>query len=161
MALLKKTATGDWINFEGFVGAIMLQWQPPDEKDGKKHYRFLANPFDQHPHDIVSNGEDDAVLISKDMLSALVSRGVARRMTDEEAAIVNANAENDKVVSVHQENTTNQHMVNLKNEEERLKTPTTDDFNKVAPKVILPQPPEPVAAKSPETKVSNEGKKGK
>lgn len=146
MALLKKTSTGDWINHEGFIGAIMLVWQPPDDQDGVKHYRFLATPFDTHPHDIVHNGEDDAVLISKDMLSALIARGVARKMTDAEAAAANANAQHEDVMGAHQENVTGQHEVTDRNAKEKAKPVTKVDPSKPAPPVKLPIPPDPQTA---------------
>jgi hypothetical protein len=141
MALLKKTSTGDWINHEGFVGAIMLSWQPPDDEDGVKHYRFIATPFDSIPHDIIHNGEDDAVLISKDMLNALISRGVARRMTDEEAAEANKNATDDEVSTIHGMNTTRQNETNEANKVERAKPRTAADASKPAAPVKLQRAP--------------------
>lgn len=143
MALLKKTSTGDWVNHEGFIGAIMLNWQPPDDADGRKHYRFLATPYDTHAHDIVHNGEDDAVLISKDMLSALIARRVARRMTDAEADAANRNAQDEDVMGVHQENIAGQNEVTDRNGLEREKKSTAADASKPAPRVNLPNPPPP------------------
>lgn len=165
MPLLRKTSTGDWVNHEGFIGAMMLVWQPPDDKDEVKHYRFLATPFDSHPHDIIHNGEDDAVLISKDMLGALIARGVARRMTDQEAAAANENAENEIVMGIHQENITGQHQVTDQNDKERDKKSTAVDAAKVAPRVQLPLPPAPQTANGElsqvATSVAQAGKKGK
>lgn len=166
MALLRKTSTGDWANHEGFIGAIMLMWQPPDDKDGRKHYRFLANPFDTYAHDIVANGEDDSVLISKEMLTALVARGVARRMTDEEAANANANAEDDEIMGVHQENIAGQHEISDRNDKERGKKTTAADARKPVDRVNLPEPPAPQtvgsATQSQEAaKIAAKGKEGK
>lgn len=167
MALLNKTATGDWVNHEGFVGAIMLVWQAPDDKDGRKHYRFLATPFDHHPHDIVHNGEDDAVLISKDLLSALIARGVARRMTDDEAQAANMNAKDDEVMGVHQENIAGKHMIDAKNKEESEKRTTAADANKPKERTVLPIPPEPETGgddksqEPAEVPVKGKGKEGK
>jgi hypothetical protein len=89
--MLKKTLEGLYVDRLGFVAAIMLQWN--QKVNGVEHYTFLVSPFNSIPHDIVSNGEDDSVLLSKDMYQVLLARKVARPITDEEAEKANKNAD--------------------------------------------------------------------
>jgi hypothetical protein len=138
MSLLKKTAVGRWVNREGFAGAIMLNWNMPD-KDGVRHYRFLASPFDVFPHDIVENGVDDAVLITNDMLSSLISRGAARPMTDEEAEAANKNY--DLVEAANEENVVRQQQIEEQNKVEREKPITKVDPSVPVQPTILKSPP--------------------
>lgn len=121
--MLKKNAIGLWIDRDGFVGTIMLKWNPVDPKDGKKHYRFLATPFDTIPVDIVENGEDDSVLISSELLQSLVSRGAARAMTDAEAALAIKNYD-DEIAEVNSANKENQNATAEANKVERAKPPS-------------------------------------
>lgn len=117
----------------------MLKWNSPDP-DGLRHYRFLATPFDTFPHDIVENGEDDAVLISENLLATLISRGVARAMNDEEATAANENHAT-AVDNANEENIKSATEVEKKNKAEREKPPTKIDPSKPAPRVLLKEPP--------------------
>lgn len=118
--MLKKNAVGLWIDRDGFVAAVMLKWNAPHDKDGKKHYTFLASPFDSIPVDIVENGEDDTVLISADLLQTLVSRGAARPVTDEEAAAAIKNYD-DEIAEINSVNKDNQTSTAEANKKEREK----------------------------------------
>lgn len=131
--ILKKTATGQWITRDGFVGAVILKWNAPDD-DGAKHYRFIANSFDTIPHDIEHNGEDDAVLITESILKTLIARGVARAMTDEEAKAAN-DYEDATRDQINDENMARQVVV----EEENGKVRTTP-----AAKIDPASPPKPI-----------------
>lgn len=141
--MLKKNLAGFWVDRDGFVGAVMLGWNKPDA-DGKKHYRFLATPFDTIPVDIVENGEDDSVLISQELLSGLVARGAARAMTDVEAALAIKNYD-DEIAEVNSANKENQNSTeeeNKKKREERQTVVPPDPTQRTIVKIAEPQLPE-------------------
>lgn len=132
--MITKSLDGLWRDRQGYVAAMMLTWNT--KIDGADHYRFLANAFNTIPHDIASNGEDDSVLLSKDMFDVLVARKVARTLTDEEAASANKNAE-----------AMDQNLVNAAKETEITAANVEADKRKKAADLTKKAPPVPKAIK--------------
>lgn len=86
--MLTKRLDGLWVDKFGFIGAVMLKWNSVNE-DKNKIYTFLLQPFDMIAYIVTSNGIDNSVLVSSDMYKTLLARGIARPITDEEAAVAN------------------------------------------------------------------------
>lgn len=131
--MLTKRLDGLWTDKLGFVAAIMLVWNSTME-DGTKVYRFLVNPFHTEPHEIVSNGEDDSVLVSQDMFAALVARKIARAMTDEEAAEAKKNAD---ILETNAANAKSEDVTKAANEKAAKETSPTNPSAQAKP---VPKP---------------------
>lgn len=137
--ILKKTATGLWVTRDGFAGAIMLAWNVSGKE---KSYEFIASPFDTIPHRVEYNGEDDAVLITENLLTTLIARGVARPMTDAEAQAANE-ADDLERDQINDENMKRQKDVEDQNKIVRETPAAKIDPSKTPQRTILPDPPPP------------------
>lgn len=153
--MLTRNSDGLFIDKFGFIAAMMLKWNT--SLDGIAHYIFLRQPFDPIPFDIVSNGIDNSVLISKDMFEILLEKKVVRSLTEEEAASVNSN-----VIELNEENAQNETKVRQQIDEENSKSAATENSHQIAPKVpssvgnVVTSQQDVTAAK-----VATVGKKGK
>jgi hypothetical protein len=89
--MLQRRHDGLWVDRLGFIAAMMLKWNT--NKDGVDQYVFIASAFHTTPYEITSNEIDNSVLISFDMFTLLSAKGIARALTDDEAAAANLNEE--------------------------------------------------------------------